>query len=875
MLAQHLITKPVFDALFEGYSFAKNNPVSKAMQGVVEVLSQHHLEKEADTLQKFYDSVKQRAEKIDDIKAKQKIIIELYDKFFKNAFPKMTERLGIVYTPIEVVDFIIHSVNDALKSEFGQTLGSENVHIIDPFTGTGTFITRLMQSGLISKEQLAHKYTHEIHANEIVLLAYYIAAINIESVYHDIMGGDYKPFNGICLTDTFALYEKGDMISDIFTDNSARRKRQKKLDLRVIIGNPPYSIGQTSANDDNQNVSYPKLDENIAETYAKNSKAALSKGLYDSYIRSIRWASDRIKDAGVIGFVSGSGFLEKSAMDGLRKSLAQEFSSIYAFNLRGDIRKNMLSKGKAKEGQNVFRSGSMTGTAITLFIKNPKAKETGKIYYYDIGDDLKTEEKLEKISQLKSIEGNLADNLWQEILPDSHGDWLNQRDESFANHISLGDKKDKNSPVIFENYSLGVATNRDAWCYNFSKNQLAQNMSVMIEFYNSEVLRYKAACDGLAKENFPKIDDFVASDSTKISWSRALKKDLSLKKDASFQKNCLVFASYRPFTKQWMYFNRQFNEMVLQMPQIFPDASVENLVICVSGIGARSGFSALMMNQISSLDTIEKGQCFPLKLFEPKKSQTNSPQNQDSSQLAKPVSQDEMFDLASSKIADLFDQKTEGNFVVKDGITDAGLAHFSKNYAGEKISKEDVFYYIYGLLHSEDYKQRFADNLTKELPRIPCVKKAADFWHFSKAGRELAELHINYENVSPFAANFAGGNLAIEMLKDADFRVEKMKFAKVGKETDKTKVIYNSKITVENIPLEAYDYVVNGKPAIEWVMERQGISTHKESGIVNDANLWAIETMNNARYPLDLLLRVITVSIETIKIVRALPRLEI
>ena len=873
MLAQHLITKPVFDALFEGYSFAKNNPVSKAMQGVVEVLSQHHLEKEADTLQKFYDSVKQRAANINDVAAKQKIIIELYDKFFKNAFPKMTERLGIVYTPIEVVDFIIHSVNDALKNEFGQTLGSENVHIIDPFTGTGTFITRLMQSGLISKEQLAHKYTHEIHANEIVLLAYYIAAINIESVYHDIMGGNYKPFNGICLTDTFALYEKGDMISDIFSDNSARRKRQKKLDLRVIIGNPPYSSGQKSENDNNANIEYEKLDESIRETYAKNSQATLQKNLYDSYIRSIRWASDRIKDAGVIGFVTNASFIDSNSSDGLRKCLAQEFSSIYIFHLRGNQRTSgELSR---QEGGKIFGGGSRAPIAITILVKNPKAKETGKIYFCDIGDYLSRQEKLEKISQLKSIEGILVDNLWQEILPDSHGDWLNQGDETFSNHISLGDKKNKNEAVIFENYSQGVLTSRDAWCYNFSKNCLAKNMQSTIDFYSSEVLRYKAACDGLAKENFPKIDDFVASDSTKISWSRALKKDLSLKKDASFQKNCLVFASYRPFAKQWMYFNRQFNEMVYQMPQIFSDSSVKNLVICVSGVGARSGFSVLMTNNASNFHNLDTGQCFPLKLFEPKKSQTNSPQNQDSSQLVKPVSQDEMFDLASSKTADLFDQKTEGNFVVKDGITDTGLAHFSKNYAGEKISKEDVFYYIYGLLHSQDYKQKFADNLAKELPRIPRVKKAADFWHFSKAGRELAELHINYENVSPFAANFAGGNLAIEMLKDADFKVEKMKFAKAGFDPDKTKVIYNSKITVENIPLEAYSYVVNGKPAIEWVMERQGISTHKESGIVNNANLFAIETMNNARYPLDLLLRVITVSIETIKIVRALPRLEI
>ncbi len=952
MLAQHLITKPVFDALFEGYSFAKNNPVSKAMQGVVEVLSQHHLQKEADTLQKFYDSVKQRAAGINDVAAKQKIIIELYDKFFKNAFPKMTERLGIVYTPIEVVDFIIHSVNDALKSEFGQTLGSENVHIIDPFTGTGTFITRLMQSGLISKEQLAYKYANEIHANEIVLLAYYIAAINIESVYHDIMGGDYKPFNGICLTDTFQLYEKIENAPEfdyqVLVDNNKRRKRQKKLDIRVIIGNPPYSIGQASANDDNQNVSYPKLDENIAETYAKNSKAALSKGLYDSYIRSIRWASDRIKDAGVIGFVTNASFIDSGSSDGLRKCLVQEFSSIYIFHLRGNQRTSgELSR---QEGGKIFGGGSRAPIAIAILVKNPKAKETGKIYFCDIGDYLSRQEKLEKISQLKSISGidfgaitlplregrrayevsdsgrgqnlkneeniktpNPSQNLatqdftlpqgegddtergninrktfWQIITPDNHGDWLNQRDETFSNHISLGDKKNKSEAVIFENYSLGAATNRDAWCYNFSKNCLAKNMQSTIDFYNSEVARYKAVCDGLAKENFPEIDKFVSASTKEISWSVNLKNDLARFSQLSFDCQNIIQSSYRPYTKTFLYFSKNWNERRGKMPQIFPDVSVKNLAICVSGIGTQKEFSAIMVNSIADLQLLANGQCFPLKLFEPKKSQTNSPQNQDSSQLTKPVSQDEMFDLAPPKTADLFDQKTEGNFVVKDGITDAGLAHFQNFYstsspsplAGDggvrgSINKEDVFYYIYGLLHSQDYKEKFADNLAKELPRIPCVKKAADFWHFSKAGRELAELHINYEKVKPFAANFAGGNLAIEMLKDADFKVEKMKFAKVGLDPDKTKVIYNSKITIENIPLEAYDYVVNGKPAIEWVMERQGVSTHKESGIVNDANLWALETMNNARYPLDLLLRVITVSLETMKIVQELPKLEI
>ncbi len=864
MLAQHLITKPVFDALFEGYSFAKNNPVSKAMQGVVEVLSQHHLEKEADTLQKFYDSVKQRAAGINDVAAKQKIIIELYDKFFKNAFPKMTERLGIVYTPVEVVDFIIHSVNDALKSEFGQTLGSENVHIIDPFTGTGTFITRLMQSGLISKEQLAHKYTHEIHANEIVLLAYYIAAINIESVYHDIMDGDYKPFNGICLTDTFQLYEKEDLISEILVDNSARRKRQKKLDIRVIIGNPPYSSGQKSENDNNANIEYEKLDESIRSSYAARSSATMQKSLYDSYVRSIRWASDRIKDAGVIGFVTNAGFIDSSSSDGLRKCLVEEFSSIYVFHLRGNARTS--GELRQKEGGGVFGFGSRAPIAITILVKNPKSKEVGKIYFCDIGDHLSREEKLSKITEFKSTDGISAGDLWQKILPDSKGDWINQRDKSFGDHISLGDKKNKNESSIFENFSLGIGTNRDAWCYNFSKKQLAQNMRGMIDFYCNEVSRYQLACEDLSKKNFPEISDFVASDPKKISWTDGLKNDLKKGSLHSFKENNPIKATYRPFTQEWLYYDKNFNHRRFQMPQIFPDSSVKNRVICLTGTGTPKEFSALITNSVPDLQLQANGQCFPLKLFSPKTNETSSVQDSNP--------QDSLF-ADAPKPASLFDEKTEGNFVVKDGITDAGLAHFSKNYAGEKISKEDVFYYIYGLLHSEDYKQRFADNLTKELPRIPCVKKAADFWHFSKAGRELAELHINYENVSPFAANFAGGNLAIEMLKDADFRVEKMKFAKAGKETDKTKVIYNSKITVENIPLEAYSYVVNGKPAIEWVMERQGVSTHKESGIVNDANLWAIETMNNARYPLDLLLRIINVSLETMKIVQALPKLEI
>ncbi|OQX11014.1 MAG: damage-inducible protein [Thiothrix lacustris] len=849
MLAQHLITKPVFEALFKDYSFAQHNPMSQAMQDVLEKLEAHRLDKEADTLQGFYDSVKLRAEGIDNAEGKQKIVVELYDKFFRNAFPRMTERLGIVYTPVEVVDFIIHSVNDVLQSEFGQTLEDENVHIIDPFTGTGTFITRLLQSGLITREQLPYKYQHEIHANEIVLLAYYIAAINIEAVYHDIVGGDYLSFNGICLTDTFQLHEKADLVNALLVDNSARRVRQKGLDIRVIIGNPPYSAGQESANDNNANVAYETLDNRIRSTYAAHSTATNKNALYDSYIRAIRWASDRIGNSGVMGFVTNAGFIEANTADGLRKCLAEEFSSIYVFHLRGNQRTSgELSR---KEGGKIFGSGSRAPIAITLFVKNPAASSYGNIYLHDIGDYLTQAEKLEKISAFGSINGIAAVNGWQRITPDTHGDWLGQRDDSFGHFISIGDKKDKSSIAIFDNYSRGIATSRDAWCYNFSKKALATNMRGMVEFYNAEVKRYKTAFDG---GKSPEIDSFINADSSKISWNRGLKNDLERLKLHNYETAALVTGLYRPFTKSPVYFSKYMNDMVYQMPRIFPDAAVENRVICLTGLGTPKAFSALMSEVLPDIQIIANGQCFPLKLYEPSTAAEGS------------APQPDLFTPATTTTP----TTATPRYTSRDGITDAGLAHFHAAYPTETISKEDVFYYIYGLLHSEDYKAKYADNLTKELPRIPCVGQAADFWAFSTAGRELAELHVNYETQAKYPVTLDCGGKKLAELHDKDFYVTKMKFANKG---DKSTVIYNHAITIKGIPLEAHEYVVNGKPALEWVMERQGVSTHKDSGIVNDANDWAVETVKNARYPLELFQRVITVSLRTMAIVRGLPGL--
>ncbi len=846
MLAQHLITKPVFDALFSGYSFAQHNPMSTAMQDVLDALHEHHLEKEADTLTSFYESVKLRAEGIESAAGKQKIVVELYDKFFRNAFPKMTERLGIVYTPVEVVDFIIHSVNHLLQEEFGQTLGSKGVHILDPFAGTGTFITRLLESGLIRPEELPYKYKHEIHANEIVLLAYYIAAINIEATYHSLVGGKYVPFEGICLTDTFQLYEKEDLISKILVDNSARRVRQKKLDIRVIFGNPPYSVGQGNANDNNQNVAYKHLDERIRTTYAERSSATLKNSLYDSYIRAIRWASDRVGNSGIVGFVTNAGFIDGNTADGLRKCLAEEFSSIYVFHLRGNQRTQ--GEQSRKEGGKIFGSGSRAPIAISFLVKNAQAKDHGRIFFHDIGDYLTREQKLERISTFGSVAGISAAKEWTTVTPDAHGDWVKQRDDSFQAFLPLGDKKGEGE-AVFGVYSRGVDTSKDAWCYNFSVEQLRGNIRRSIDFFNDELQRYQNAC---AKGKAPDAGQFLTYDSTRISWGRALIGDIAKGKSLAFSECGVIQSTYRPFTTSWMYFDRRMNNMIYQMPRMFPDADADNRAIGVSAPSDRvSKLSVFMVRNVPALHAADMlgSQFFPLRAYD-----------------------DELGDDRQVSLGHVGGLRT-----ANDGITDVGAERFREAYSGADISKEDIFYYVYGLLHSPDYRERYADNFRKELPRIPCVKSAADFWAFSKAGRELGELHVGYEKVTPHPVTVerAKTDLPAKQL----YRVEKMRYGKKkvdGKNVDdKSVLIYNDFITLRDIPLEAYEYVVNGKPALDWVVERQCVKTDKDSGIVNDANDWANETVGDPKYPLELFQRVITVSLETMKIVKALPKLEL
>ncbi len=837
MLSQHIITKPVFEALFEGYSFVKNNAISMAMQKMLDLLEEQALEKDTETLQKFYDSVRKRAVGIDNAEGRQKVIVELYDKFFKSAFPKMVEKLGIVYTPVEVVDFIIHSVDHVLRKEFGRGLTDENVHILDPFTGTGTFITRLIQSGLIEAKDMARKYRHELHANEIVLLAYYIAAVNVENAYHDQApddgDGGYVPFDGICLTDTFQLGETKEgekLFSEMFPANSERVQRQQKAPLRVIMGNPPYSVGQKSANDSAQNQKYEKLDARIVSTYAAGSEATSVKSLYDAYIKAFRWSTDRLdpKNGGLVAFVSNGAWLDGNAQDGLRKCFESEFTSIYVFNLRGNQRTSgELSR---KEGGKIFGSGSRTPIAITLLVKKPsKNKPKATIYYHDIGDYLSRDEKLDIIRGLGSV--GSTDIPWTRLTPNEQGDWITQRNQSFSTYTPIEPQKkhDQKAHAYFTLNSLGLNSNRDAWVYNSSKASLLSTMRGMVDYFNAQV---DAFAKGVIGQPDLDPEEFIDKNPTKISWSSSLVPHVAKGNRAVFEPESVRTAHYRPFFKQHLYLGDKMIHRRGQFDEVFPTPATKNCIICVSGVGVTKDFTAIITDTLPDLELIGKSQCFPLHWYEER----------------------------AKASPGLFDASGSTDHIRRDGVSDFILDGARKRY-GNQVSKEDIFYYVYGFLHSPKYRTTFANDLKMMLPRFDLVEETRDFWKFSKAGRALADIHINYEKVP------AHPDVKVVGAEVGQFRVEKMRFPK---KNQKDTILFNSHITLSNIPLEAYDYIVNGKSAIEWVMERYQITTHKESGIRNDPNDWAAE-VGNQRYILDLLLSVINLSVQSVAIVKGLP----
>ncbi|KWT61118.1 damage-inducible protein [Streptomyces albus subsp. albus] len=841
MLAQHIITKPVFDALFKDYAFTDHNPVSQAMQRMLDVLDDTGLDAEAKTLEDFYHSVRVRAEGIDNHEGRQRVIVELYDKFFKTALPKTADALGIVYTPVEVVDFILRATEQALAKHLGRSLSDEGVHIIDPFTGTGTFPVRLLQSGLITPEDLARKYGKELHANEIVLLAYYIAAINIEAAYADLAGEQdaYAPFEGIVLADTFQLAEGGAAMldgMDVLEGNSERAKRQKSQPVMVVVGNPPYSVGQDSQNDDNQNVKYEMLDARIQETYAAQSTATNKNSLYDSYIRAIRWASDRVKDEGVVAFVSNGGYIDGNTADGLRKSLVGEFDAIYCYNLRGNQR--TAGEQSRKEGGKIFGSGSRNTVAILILVKSRESASGCALHYRDIGDYLSREDKL------RIIGGQSLDTVeWEHLQPNADGDWINQRDERFAGFQSIGEKdKSAAAKAIFALYSSGLKTGRDFWVYNFSKERLAENVESMVDFYNEQVDDFeKQLAIGGAAATAASVEKFINFDSKKFSWNRADKTNVARGTKYVFDTEREFVSSYRPFTRQHVVFDARLNDMVYRLPVMFPTPGHTNFGFYVTGMGSDKPFSVHAVDALPDLAYwgSSNGQFFPRYTY-------------------RELAVEGGFDFGDGEAYERV-----------DNITDAALAGYCDAYQDASITKDDIFCYTYALLHSMEYRERFAADLKKSLPRIPKVR---DFHGFAEAGRQLTDLHLGYEQAEPYkgvvetVTGDASATPAAEL-----YRVTKMKIPKVKGQTDRSTIIYNNRVTLTNIPEEAYRYQLGARSAIEWIIDRYQVKVDKASEIVNDPNDWS----DDPRCIIDLLKRIVTVSLETMKIVDSLPALDI
>lgn len=809
MLAQHLITLPIFDTLFGEYSFVKNNPVSSAMEKIVDELSLYGFEKEQRELQPFYESVRLRAEGLDNAQAKQKMIITLYDKFFSTGFKDTTERLGIVFTPVEVVDFIVKSVDVVLRKHFNKTLASENVHILDPFTGTGTFITRtlyylkqLMDNGEITYADIIRKYTKELHANEIVLLSYYIAAINIEAVFDEINGDDpYVPFEGIVLTDTFESTENQETLDDaFFGTNDKRLKRQQEKPITAIIGNPPYSIGQTSQNDNNQNISYPKLENRISDTYANKSASNSVKGLYDSYIKAFRWASDRLKNQGVIGFVTNGNYLNTNSADGLRAGLYDEFNHLYIFNLRGDQR--TLGEQSRKEGGKIFGSGSRTPVAISILVKD--GSDNHELHYHDIGDYLSQKEKLEIISKFSDV----SQLDWQEIIPDDNNDWLNQRDPNYQQYSSLVDGTNS----VFNQNILGVGSYRDFWLYGFSKSEVKNKSATLIKNYNFELNRLSNYSKNIQKEKLNRDECF-------IKWIENLEKKLYKGETIDIKSDSVVTVMYRPFTKKYLYYDKN----VMERPRSFSEKyGVDNYVIFTTGRGATRDFSVLVSKFFPDINAMSAGAQTFMR-YDNQVGKTSLFQNDD---------------------------------------------NMNQQFADELgLSLDDTFTYVYGLLNSREYQNKYANDLKKDLARIPIVKNIEKY---VKIGKELMDIHLNYEEVPLYE------DVDVNISKNPSYKVTKMKFAKKRDENGKSvndlsTIIFNNDITISNIPEKAYEYVVNGRSAIEWIIDQYQIKTDSKSGITDDPNDYS----DDEKYIFNLLLRIINVSVQTIDLINSLPKFEV
>ena len=827
MMAQHVLTRPVFEALFEHYDFAATNPVAQALDALRRDFGEFGLENEVRDLERFYESVRMRARGLDNSGARQRVLMELYEKFFATALRKDTERLGIVYTPVEIVDFILNSADHVLREEFGRSLSDEDVHVLDPFTGTGIFLVRLLQSALIADRDLDRKYRRELHANEIVLLAYYIAAVHVEEAFHGRRGADgpYQPFAGIVLTDTFNLHtDRTGFPRDWLPHNSERVERQQSLPIQVIVGNPPWSTGQKSSADDNPNVDYPELEKRVSETYAVRSTATLKNSLYDTYKMAIRWASDRIGEQGVIALVTNGSWIDGNVDSGVRACLAEEFTSIHVLNLRGNQRTQ--GERSRREGGKMFGQGSRAPVAITILVRNRDASHDGcRILYRDVGDYLKREEKLAVLRTAGSVAG--IDD-WREITPNPQYDWIGQRSEEFQRLYSLGSKDvkaGKGGDAVFKLFSNGYKTGKDAYLYNFARDTCEENARLATEDYLG-ALR--------VAEEHPKygVDEIARLHSSNVRWDRELKNNLRRRKEVTFSAGNVQKTQYRPFVKQYCYVEHLLVQAKAQMDAVFPSNGMKNRAICVTGKGATIPFSALMVDTMPDLELISKGQCFPRYRYQ--------------------QSSDAQDDLPG------IGHKQER----ADNVTDAALRAFRDRYADRSIDKDAIFDYIYGVLHAPDWRGHFADDLAKELPRVPF---AEDFHVFARAGRALAELHLGYETCEEYPLETVFTQSGQPQPEHFRIGTQAMRFT----DDDKTVLRVNEYVSLHGIPAEAHGYVVNGRTPLEWLIDRYRVVRDRQSGITNDPNEWFEDPGDLAAT----VRRIVHVSVETVRIVEMLPGL--
>ncbi len=779
MLIQHLLTERIFATIFDNRDFTRRNIIAREIENVIDVLTERTLNRSEflRPLNPFYVAIEKTALTITDFSQKQGFLNTVYEQFFQGFSVKVADTHGIVYTPQPIVDFMVKSVEHILQAEFGRSMSDSGVHIIDPFVGTGNFIVRIMQE--LDPIALERKYTAdppELQCNEVMLLPYYIASLNIEHQFFTATNR-YAAFEGICLVDTFEVAEERQMT--LFApENTERVEKQKQTPMFVVIGNPPYNAGQVNENDNNKNRKYETMDKRVAETYVKDSKATLRNKLSDPYVKAIRWATDRIEEEGVVAFITNNGFLDGIAFDGMRSHLAADFDAIYILDLSGNVRKNPKLSGTT---HNVF--GIQIGVSINLFVKKNSQKDasrTAEVFYARVDEFWRKEDKynyLDSKQHYQNIE-------WKKITPDKRHTWLTEGlHAEFDTFIPMGSKEAKvksTAPVtvIFKTYNLGINTSRDRWVYNFQRNVLTDNISKMIEIYNAEVIRWNQRTNREVA-----LDNFLLSDDTKIKWSRNLKRELMRDNIAEFSEQKLRNSLYRPFTKTNLFFDSIMNDEISSFPSIFPtlDIEKENQVICVNGIGGKV-FQTLMVNVIPDLHLTGDSQCFPFYTYD------------------------------------------EDGTNRKENITDWALTQFRTHYKDDSISKWDIFHYTYGILHHPEYREKYQANLKRDLPHIPF---APDFWGFANAGARLADIHVNYESQPEY------DNLKLVQNPNVplNWKVEKMKLAK-----DKTFLIYNDFLTLDGIPAKAFEYRLGTRSALEWVINQYCVKTDKRSGIVNDPN---------------------------------------